>query len=328
MKKKYFAIFFLIVLVCIPVFCEELEHQIIEFIGGIFPNSDMTTNTYLETSINYNSFFKSTLIVDIKDHSSSEKDTTEDDDEIYINKINKKTLIDLKVIEWAIPVINNKSFKIKITPGIKVDYIHIDESYQSQEIWEDDAGMNQMYMETDEIKTDAIMPMLTTLIDLRFSEYVDFIFGVDILPYGFDWTVLSEYDATTDPTIDDAFYQQDFDSFFTSFGIGLNISLEVYNTGFGGIRLDVAGLYKIGTSTNYGKYWDENELEFNTEYWDSEEQRISLRSNLFYSLDFLKIRDIIPVLKVGYELAYVYQDEELEEDSSYDQFDFGVAFKY
>jgi hypothetical protein len=45
------------------------------------------------------------------------------------------------------------------------------------------------------------------------------------------------------------------------------------------------------------------------------------------SVDYLKIRDIIPVLKIGFELQSIYQDEELD-DSSYYQFDFGLAFQY
>jgi hypothetical protein len=329
--KRMAIVLFICCFICVFGTADEPIKQLIEFLGGIAPNMDLNLDSFADLTINYTSNLSTSLLVDVKDYSTISKSTPDEGQTVEKIKNKKKVCIDLDLLSIRLNLAASGNFGFSLCPGIKASYIEETELYQYQDIWEDDTGMNQIYLERDNYLSRAIMPMIGTELRFDFSRVLSIITGIYGMPFGYDWLEFSEYDVTTEPDPEaqrDAFYQGDLNAGYSSIGGSIFTRFALNNLPIGSIRLDITGIYKFGTSLTYDKYWDDVDEKYINEIYEANIHRIIINANLLYFMSFLKIQGITPALKIGADIQYIFLDEYLDENFSYMKFDAGIAFKY
>ena len=283
--------------------------------SAFFLNSDGEINNYAYVKLNYTQNLSSSLSYYSRQYASLERNTTDDGDDVEKIDSIKRRDIRLNAIDYNFNIITGGGFRLAVSPEINIQYYDEEKIKESNATWDSDInpGTKEMYFERMRYNTRSFMPIAEAAITLSLTKNLSFIVGGGFLPVSFDMNRFNEFGSSTDadPALQrEAYYEAEYNVDFTSMGYTLKGGVKIMNCFFGDIMVDLYYLYKFGDSIVSDRWWDYTLQKNVIEEYSAVDRRRIINLDVYYQLDFLTFRGIIPILKFGYLKQTVTLDNE------------------
>ncbi len=313
---------------------EDNTFQRIEAMFGILPNPDGEINNLAFIKLNYSPNLSSSILYYSREYAKVDTDVNDDGDDIEeINSLKRRD-IKLKAIEYNFNLLAKEdSFRIQMMPSINVFYYDESKISEYNITWESDTepGTKDLYFERLRHNSSSLMPVAEAVIEFSFSNIFSLYLGGGFIPVSFDYNQFDEFGSSTEEDLAlqrEAYYEADYEIDFSSMGFTAKCGIKLTNLYIGSIIADFNFLYKFGDSEVKDRWWDENLQENITEYYSVVDKRTIINVDLYYQMDYLALKGMVPVLKFGYLKQMIKLDDDEEPDLSYNKFDFGIALKF
>jgi len=311
----------------------EKERKFFEAMFGILPNPDGEINNLASVRLNYTRNLSSSLIFYSREYAKVDRNTTNDGDDV--EKINsmKRRDVRLNAIEYNQGIIDSGGFGLAVLPELTINYYDEEKTRELNSTWDSDIniGTKELYFERMRYDSMSVMPVLEAALKVSLRQGVSFYVGGGYIPISFDTNGFDEFGSSTDadPALQrESYYEAEYKVHYTSMGFTAKGGIALTGFFFGSVMIDFYYLYKFGDSTVKDSWWN-YDLERNiVDKYSVVDKRTIINIDVYYQMDFLAFRGIIPTLKFGWLKQRIVLDNEEEPDLSYNKFDFGIALKF
>jgi hypothetical protein len=304
-----------------------------EAIFGLLPNPDGEINNLAFVKLNYTANLSSSILYYSREYAKVESKTTEDGDDVQNLNSMKRRDVKLNVFDYKFHLIDKSDGTgIILSPEFNVNYYDEEKIKELNSTWDSDInpGTRDLYFERMRYNSRSLMPIIEAAVEFSFGKNFSINIGGGFLPVSFDRNHFDEFGASTeaDPELQrEAYYEAKYNVNFTSMGYTVKCNMQIEKMFWGSLFVDFYYLYKFGDSEVSDRWWDADLQKNIIEKYSVVDKRTIINADVFYQMDFLEFRGIIPILKFGYLNQKVTLDDEKEPVLSYDEYDFGVAVK-
>ncbi len=310
------------------------EPQLFEAMFGILPNPDGEINNLIFVKLNYTANLSSAITYYSREYANVEQKTTSDGDDVEKIDSLRRRDVKLNAVDYNLNLKDKKDgIGIILSPELNVNYYDEENTKELNSTWDSDTNpeVKDLYFERMRYKSRSLMPIVEADIEFNFNENFSFHLGGGFLPVSFDRNQFDEFGTSTeeDPDLQrEAYYEADYRVNFTSMGFTAKCRMQIQKMFFGSVIIDLYYLYKFGDSEVSDRWWDSDLQENIVEEYSVVDKRTMINADIYYHMDFLEFRGIIPILKFGYLYQKVMLDNEKEPILIYNKYDFGISIKF